>query len=126
VEAGLHGIISASTLVIETLLELIEMLGGHPLLGAFLDPGIEAKGELGEQLASSLQRIVHDLLSQRLADGQEDGIIREDIDVAMMIAWICRILGTYLQRDNSDLSVSDKLALRRELEKMLIPSLLSH
>jgi AcrR family transcriptional regulator len=72
--------------------------------------------------SAGLTQIGVNVLRPMFANAKEQGLLRDDIDLDMLIEWLLRVLWTYLNAPSQ--AASDEEGMRRLFHMMLIPAVL--
>jgi AcrR family transcriptional regulator len=72
--------------------------------------------------STGLIQIGVNVLRPMFANAKEQGLLRDDIDLDMLIEWLLRVLWTYLNAPSQ--AASDEEGMRRLFHMMLIPAVL--
>ena len=84
-----------------------------------LDAGAASKIMLG---SSGMIQIGVNVLRPMFANAKQQGLLREDVDIDMLIEWLLRVLWTYLNAPSQ--VATDEASMRRLFHMLLIPAVL--
>lgn len=84
-----------------------------------LDSGSSTKIMLG---SSGMVQIGVNVLRPMFANAKQQGLLRDDIDIDMLIEWLLRVLWTYLNAPSQ--VATDEDGMRKLFHMMLIPAVL--
>ena len=84
-----------------------------------LDAGAASKIMLG---SSGIIQIGVNVLRPMFANAKQQGLLRDDVDIDMLIEWLLRVLWTYLNAPSQ--VATDEDSMRRLFHMLLIPAVL--
>jgi AcrR family transcriptional regulator len=84
-----------------------------------LDAGAASKIMLG---SSGMIQIGVNVLRPMFANAKQQGLLRDDVDIDMLIEWLLRVLWTYLNAPSQ--VATDEDSMRRLFHMLLIPAVL--
>jgi AcrR family transcriptional regulator len=84
-----------------------------------LDAGAASKIMLG---SSGMIQIGVNVLRPMFANAKQQGLLRDDVDIDMLIEWLLRVLWTYLNAPSQ--VATDEASMRRLFHMLLIPAVL--
>jgi AcrR family transcriptional regulator len=108
--------------LVEGLLFTLREIPKRPVFAALvtsLDSSAASKLLLG---SSGMIQIGVDVLRPMFANAKEQGLLRDDVDIDMLIEWLLRVLWTYLNAPSQ--VATDEDSMRKLFHMMLIPAVL--
>ncbi len=108
--------------LVEGLLFTLREIPKRPVFAALvtsLDSSAASKLLLG---SSGMIQIGVDVLRPMFANAKEQGLLRDDVDIDMLIEWLLRVLWTYLNTPSQ--VATDEDSMRKLFHMMLIPAVL--
>jgi len=108
--------------LVEGLLYTLRELPKRPVFSSLVT-SLDSRSATNLLLGSrGLLQIGVNVLRPMFANAKEQGLLRDDIDLDMLIEWLLRVLWTYLNAPSQ--AATDEEGMRRLFRMMLIPAVL--
>jgi len=122
IEERLRGIEHPGDYIVEGILLALAEIPKRPTLAMLHTP--DAVGLTSSLLLNSerLAAVALEIVLPVIEPAREEGLLRENVDVNLMIEWIYRLIDSYLSVPSATARTDDEL--REQLRTMLLPALL--
>jgi len=122
IQKHLAGIEHPGEHLVEGFVEALEEIPKHPTLAMVVDP--DSVGMTSRLVLNSerLANVALEIMLPVMKPAQESGLLRENVDVAVMIEWIYRLLNSYLTVPSA--TAHDREQMKEQLRTMLLPAIL--
>jgi AcrR family transcriptional regulator len=122
IKAHLAGIEHPGEHLVEGFVEALEEIPRHPTLAMIVDP--DSVGMTSRLVLNSerLANVALEIMMPVMQPAQESGLLRENVDIAVMIEWIYRLLNSYLTVPSA--TARNREEMKEQLRTMLLPAIL--
>ena len=119
IESRLAGIHHPGEHLVEGFVQALEEIPKHPTLAMLNDA--DTIGTTGRLVLNSerLAAVALEIMVPVMKPAQESGLLRDNVDVGLMIEWIYRLLSSYLSVPSA--TAGDREEMKEQLRTMLLP-----
>ena len=118
----LKGIEHPGEHMVEGFVAALEEIPRHPTLAMIHDPELAGLASRVILTSDQLAEVALEIMTPVMQPAREAGLLRENVDTALMIEWIYRLLNSYLTVPSA--TAPDRESMKQLLRTMLLPAVL--